>query len=1016
MRITYIFLIFAFIGGVFSEKVTIKSEGYQADGNPSASDCPNRMSLSGTDCLMSAVDVVEDINKQHDYEAGVIGLRTQMLAVGSKPVTRAAITDLSGVGSDNSRYVKITTALDTESSGALYDNTACTAEILNQPDSELYGIAEIVEGAVASGTEAAPECSVYLSNHEFLGSANVKLTISGKTANDPDREIIVSVEFTSHANDPEIGQDVTPDIRDLVISYGDGCVSPGGYLKADKGDSACNNGQEGLHVEDQDRLLSESTAKKGTVTLKLTGVFLDKRYKVKSQSGVAGLPSSQGDFLLVRQGLELGGEYQSFNTDPSLDENDTGGDGSINLTPIEYKNKKSSTDEITHSETTSGLSDADFSNRGRSPDNGEAQTLSYAAAVDADYSDSAEEDIVKSDYDCDLSGSLADAKCYAQYVLSTEASFTFHDMPHFQASYISCGDACPATLAIKGFKEVDGSTDVYRVNALIPLSADDMPSAPADFDYKTVKLLPKPQLLLLPGQSYKMSNFFSVEASEEALRKAGDASLDSLDDEIDFSAFLTASATTPDGTAIADAAKLLSVVCSDLKETDKLTLSDLEADIVAGYTRILEENCRVHVENNFYGSINQLSYNNDDADNDDAATAAEAIEIDNRELYLVDPSTNKPTKLSLLGRTDATALRVATTISMQLNKFTPDVIITNTNLEIPDGEKIKDQPIIFRLAAESRAFKGFVNTGRGGAECAGNNIFFKSTERAKRIYKATGAEKASPAAWEIGLPYGTCDGSTMSGVLSSADADGEDGYSEGELVQFKECKLAGGEWKIVSVPDATYEDVGGELTCTGAACDSSEGCSGGCTGAVDLLGYSLSCASPAIQEQVLVMTSGINGKKVTHNIESTTYCAGTLDFQLEDQTRYQEFAIYKVRIPCSRVSTEVLEDKVDIKYAYESTLNLADDTLEVIAKHSDYLRGPNAEGSCTAPASPFTLQSNCGQCDDESGVAESECGVDPNTGTWEGDFTPEYTVKAQIGICDASNEFDNTYTDRKSVV
>ena len=80
-------------------------------------------------------------------------------------------------------------------------------------------------------------------------------------------------------------------------------------------------------------------------------------------------------------------------------------------------------------------------------------------------------------------------------------------MPHFQASYISCGDACPATLAIKGFKEVDGGVDVYRVNALIPLSADDMPAAPPEFDYKTVKLLPKPQLLLLPGQSYKMSNF-----------------------------------------------------------------------------------------------------------------------------------------------------------------------------------------------------------------------------------------------------------------------------------------------------------------------------------------------------------------------------------------------------------------------------------------------------------------------------------------------------------------------------
>ena len=296
------------------------------------------------------------------------------------------------------------------------------------------------------------------------------------------------------------------------------------------------------------------------------------------------------------------------------------------------------------------------------------------------------------------------------------------------------------------------------------------------------------------------------------------------------------------------------------------------------------------------------------------------------------------------------------------------------------------------------------------------------------------------------------------GTYSSGTWTAPDDYSAGdayqikdstaELVTYRQCQEHGGSWQIVSMPDASFAQDGANYQCTGKACGSAEvlsnanTCGGAGENQCDYLGYDARCTKPAVQEEILFTTSRVNGDSKSHLIQSTGDCTGTLDFQLEDTTANQEFAIYKARIDCSRVSSQLLTDKVQIQYKYETILDLASNSLEVDAIHSPNVNGNNAEGACTFPAFRDLTKAQCvGECVDSNNaslvgisVAQSECNLqgsctNPNigiglvadcTGTdadgatavWTnegysyqtGVFTPTYTVSAFFGTCSDANE------------
>ena len=149
-------------------------------------------------------------------------------------------------------------------------------------------------------------------------------------------------------------------------------------------------------------------------------------------------------------------------------------------------------------------------------------------------------------------------------------------------------------------------------------------------------------------------------------------------------------------------------------------------------------------------------------------------------------------------------------------------------------------------------------------------------------------------------------------------------------------------------------------------------------------------------------------------------------------TTHQGFAEYKARIDCSRVSTETLKDKVQIKYDYKPVLNLATNELTIDAVHSSNVRGTSAEGACDYPSFRDRTDGECiGDCRTASPVngATTDAGINSgNCDRWgscsnpdidNGDSTVQeatctgtlYTDAARSAEGNTYNASDNTCSD-----
>ena len=1103
-------------------------------------------------------------------------------------------------------------------------------------------------------------CEFIIQNNMYVGTLKLGLAFE-KTANTVGvggkvlTKIIVPIKVTPGLNDPNFFDAAAngyiedsfqnEQLRDLVISYDRACISPGGYLVRDRfgaaniqrettGGTVCDNGKpmkNGVNKDDDDKEQDGSSASTGTVSLKLTGVFLDKRYKIVSQSGTETLTTSMGDFLMLKQGMDLHRDYRSFN-DINSNINTNGADGSINLSPIDFRYRKLAASSIRHVEDAeNGGSSAtykDFSNKG-APLNAQSQprlqiykngVANYndqrfkADATDTDVDHLTDADI-QSAYRCEIDdGNANDAsrqyysyetnvgvrgECHAQYLLSHTFTFTYGDLPHFKPSYLAC-DLCDSLIAIKGFKESDGANERYQINTKLAVSIPNLPTSPETISLKAIKLKEKTsQFKLQPSLYYKLSSFFDVEEHDSSdLVKTDGAALTSLDDDLQFDEFFSFATKDAKQKAIpatcdpnGDGAECGSGTCTDgdndgvgvcnniMKLNDgtpgdtnncqslkTLKVYQLKTDTRQGFADIFDTECYIQVPGNYYGSTYDIVYKNTQtADNQTSTTQVK--EIDQRKILISNPENDESTTLTLTERVKAQVSRVATTITMEFIKELPSKTIP-LGLQHPATKNLADQYITFRLRGDSSALSGYISTSRGGAECAADTMYWMKSSHG-RIYKnvfthiirtwtpatcsdggavvgcASRNESVTVASCSDGTsaqldcvdegydsnkqgyqyypgsvdeavdneqriqaeylndkPFGTCAGSTglninvlshdcggnggdnqgenckaldkttcesnggqwkavdsrcYGGTYSSGTWNAPTTYSSGdayqikdssaELVTYRQCQEHGGSWQIVSMPDAIFAQAGSAWQCTGKACGSSlilsnaNTCGGSDENQCDYLGYDARCKKPAVQEEILFTTSRVNGDSKSHLIQSTGDCTGTLDFQLEDTTANQEFAIYKARIDCSRVSSQLLTDKVEIQYKYETILDLSENSLKVDAIHSPNVHGNNAEGACTFPAFRDLTKAECvGECVDSNNaslvgvsVAQNECNLqgsctNPNIGiglqadcsgndaddvaaVWTnegysyqtGVFTPTYEVSAYFGTCDDSN-------------
>lgn len=451
-------------------------------------------------------------------------------------------------------------------------------------------------------TDLDYSCEFIIQNNMYVGTLKLGLAFE-KTANTVGvggkvlTKIIVPIKVTPGLNDPNFFDAAkngyiedsfqNQQLRDLVISYDRACISPGGYLVRDRygadnqqrsttGGMECDNGhpfKNGVNKDDDDKVHDGSSASTGTVSLKLTGVFLDKRYKIVSQSGTETLTTSMGDFLMLKQGMDLHRDYRSFN-DINSNINTNGADNTINLSPIDFRYRKLAASSIRHVEDAeNGGSSAtykDFSNKG-APLNSQSQPRlqiykngvanydgqRFKADTDADddISDLSDADI-QAAYRCETdNGNSNDAnrvyysyetevetrgECHAQYLLSHTFTFTYGDLPHFKPSYLAC-DLCDSLIAIKGFKESDGANERYQINTKLAVSIPNLPTSPETISLKAVSLKEKTsQFKLQPSLYYKMSSFFDVEEHDSSdLVKADGTALTSLDDDLKFDEFFS---------------------------------------------------------------------------------------------------------------------------------------------------------------------------------------------------------------------------------------------------------------------------------------------------------------------------------------------------------------------------------------------------------------------------------------------------------------------------------------------
>lgn len=1033
-----------------------------------------------------------------------------------------------------------------------------------------------IEGASAISWASDLEfsCEYVIHNQMYVGTLKLGLAFE-KTANTVGvggsvlTKIIVPMKITPGLNDPNFFQAEQKGyisnsfqnsmLRDLVVSYDTACMAPGGYLIRDRyaqsgmarqvsAGSECHSGEfvNGVNDNDDPKEVEGSFSNAGTVSLKLTGVFLDERYKTVSQSGVETLTSSMGDFLILKQGMELHLDYRSFN-DVTKDRFSQGADNSINLEPIDFRHRKKSGSTVQHVEAAenggSGALYTDFSNKGAPLDsNNQPQLQIYGSGV-ADFDGQRFKaegagitDIDATDindaYRCELgvlNGGVNDmsysystptsnrGECHAQYLLSHTFVFEYGDLPHFKPEYLAC-DICDSQLAIKGFKETDGSNERYQINTKMSISIPNLPTSPNKIQLANVKLNAKSaQFKLQPSLYYKLSEFFDVEAvSDKLLVQSGSGlEIDSLDNSLDFDEYFTFSTNDARGFPVptscqSDADCGVGVACIDrsgdnlanvcenvmvfdsttggksvgdpdnCESLKSLKVYQLKTDTRQGFEDLFNTECYIKVPSNYYGSTYDIKFENSqigtcsdnsksnkDECDDVSGTWTSSIdseeteikEVDQRKILISNPEDDQSTTLTLTERVQASVSRVATTITMEFIKELPGKVIPS-GLQHPTGANLQEQYITFRLKGDTSALAGYISTSDGSGECAGNNMYWKQTEERFRKYKnvwfnngdsnlqghqyypqtkcmdgsgnfdqnslcnngfesdgVTPTEERIQAGYLNNKPFGTCKGHNgLNAAVLSHDCGGASGcveldqaycektgahsgrvgtagtwvgdqmclggtYAKGTwsapagkdisfegpyvigdssavLVTYRQCNEAGGKWQIVSEPDISgFALTNGAYECTGVACKAGHSSTDTCkddggTGACDLLGYDAECGLPAVQEEMLFTTSRVNGDSKSHLIQSTGACTGTLDFQLEDTTANQEFAIYKTRIDCSRVSSELLTDKVEIQYKYETTLDLSQDLLQIDAIHSPNVNGPTAEGKCNHP--PFT--------------------------------------------------------------
>lgn len=152
------------------------------------------------------------------------------------------------------------------------------------------------------------------------------------------------------------------------------------------------------------------------------------------------------------------------------------------------------------------------------------------------------------------------------------------------------------------------------------------------------------------------------------------------------------------------------------------------------------------------------------------------------------------------------------------------------------------------------------------------------------------------------------------------------------------------------------------------------------------------CTEAAVDSELLFVSSAVNGEIKEHTIRSSPSCTGFLDVQFRDKN--DTFAIYDLRIPCSR-TTAAAGDEVTLTFDFTLGYDLVSNLVTAKAFYWSGMTASSvtglAVGSNSGLTQDLTASVSYGYCDasndilrnDESGAFANGCAASANTdGSW----------------------------------
>jgi len=162
-----------------------------------------------------------------------------------------------------------------------------------------------------------------------------------------------------------------------------------------------------------------------------------------------------------------------------------------------------------------------------------------------------------------------------------------------------------------------------------------------------------------------------------------------------------------------------------------------------------------------------------------------------------------------------------------------------------------------------------------------------------------------------------------------------------------------------------------------------------CTGAG---APSADCTEAAVASELTFTSSAVNGEIKEHTIRSSPTCTGFLDVQLRDKDPLSSFAVYDLRIPCSR-TTASSGDEVTLTFDFTLAYNLVDNKVTAKAYYWSDMDSESVTGLAVGSNSGLTQDVSAsvsyGYCDASNdiqrkngatpSVAFTGCVADANT-------------------------------------